>query len=161
VLVALVLRWPLTPWDGRADLVVSDVRRSAINLEYFAPTFAEVLASSPAAPEGASTVVGAPERDQRDSTLLVSSRSVSRIVVEQGATLLDVGDLYAAILAAGGPEGLLPGPTVLHDANVDRPRERFEFLEISKPTALGAIELVPLEAHEAAGAWLLEIRDAR
>jgi hypothetical protein len=159
--VAVAIRWPLTPWDERADRLVADVRRSAVNLDHFAGTFSEVLASTPAPPDGAFEAVGAPERDQRDSTLLVSSRSVSRVVVEQGSTLLDVGDLYAAILAAGTPEEMLPGPTVLHDSNVDRPRERFEFLEVSSPTSIGGLELVPLEVDAEAGAWLLEIRDAR
>lgn len=159
--VAMAIRWPLTPWDERADRVAADVRRSAINLDYFAGTFAELLASAPAPPDGAFDVVGAPERDQRDSALLVSSRSFSRVVVEQDSTLLDVGDLNAAILAAGTPEELLPGPTALHDGNVDRPRERFEFLEVSRPTPIGGLELVPLEVHAEAGAWLVEIRDAR
>lgn len=160
-IVAVAIRWPLTPWDERADRLAADVRRSAVNLDHFAGTFAEVLASAPAPPDGAFEAVGAPERDQRDSTLLVSSRSASRVVVEQGSTLLDVGDLYAAILAAGTPEEMLPGPTVLHDSNVDRPRERFEFLEVSSPTSIGGLELVPLEVDAEAGAWLLEIRDAR
>jgi hypothetical protein len=158
---AAVLRWPLVPWDARADRIAADVRASSANLDGLEGTFGEVLASAPPVPDDAWTVVGAPERDQRVSTLLVSSRSVSRVAVEQGASLLDVGDLYAALLEAGSPGRLLPGPTVLHDSNVDRPREMFEFLEVSRPTPVGGVAIVPIQVTPSLGVWMHELRDAR
>ncbi len=158
---ALLLRWPVVPWDARAERVVADVRQSSANLAGFGDRFASVLAAAPERPDDTWSVVGAPERDQRASVLLVPSRSVSRVAVEQQASLLDVGDLYAALLEAGTPGRLLPGPTVLHDASVDRPREQFEFLEVSQSSPVGAIVVSPLEAYPSLGVWLHQLLDAR
>ena len=88
--------------------------------------------------------------------LVVPTLERPRFAVDAGLPLDRVGGTGAAALVAG--DGFLPdGRIVVHDATVDLPVEAFRVLEVTQPTAVGGLTIVPVLADPTAGLWVLWI----
>jgi hypothetical protein len=108
-------------------------------------------------------VTSAPTVDFATATVLVPSRDVSRIAVEDDGRVTDVADLYAFLLHATIGD-LQTGQYVFHDSAVDRPIALFSPLELG-PEEFATVQGVRLETRfetsesaDGTRAWLLMVR---
>jgi hypothetical protein len=69
-----------------------------------------------------------------------------------------VRDLFLATRAAPLDRALAGSAAVLHDADGDRPPERFAPLSVTTPTVVGAVELEPLRADPGRGLYVHRVR---
>jgi hypothetical protein len=127
--------WPLAPAD---PLVGSTLDR---NTRLSANTAAAVATLGPvAARPGAVITASGPQR--------------VRVAVELGLPLGRVRDLFLARRAAPLDRALAGSAAVFHDADGDRPRERFAALSTTTPTRVGAVRLVPLRVDPRTGLYV-------
>jgi hypothetical protein len=127
--------WPLAPAD---PLVGSTLDR---NTRLSANTAAAVATLGPVA--------------ARPGTIITASGPQRvRVAVELGLPLGRVRDLFLARRAAPLDRALAGSAAVFHDADGDRPRERFAALSTTTPTRVGAVRLVPLRVDPRTGLYV-------
>ncbi|HEV3013265.1 MAG TPA: hypothetical protein VG499_08335 [Actinomycetota bacterium] len=127
--------WPLAPGD---PLVGSTLDRDT-RLSTNTATAISVLAPVAAEPGSVVTVSG-PQR--------------LRVAVELGLPLERVRDLFLATLATPLDRALPGSAAVFHDADGDRPPERFAPLSTTAPTRVGPVELIPLRTDPEQGLYV-------
>ena len=135
VLLMGVACWPLAPGD---PLVGSTLDRDT-RLSANTATAISVLAPVAAEPGSVVTVSG-PQR--------------LRVAVELGLPLERVRDLFLATLATPLDRALPGSAAVYHDADGDRPPERFAPLSTTVPTRVGPVELIPLRTDPEQGLYV-------
>jgi hypothetical protein len=135
VLLVGLACWPLAPGD---PLVGSTLDRDT-RLSANTATAISVLAPVAAEPGSVVTVSG-PQR--------------LRVAVELGLPLERVRDLFLATLATPLDRALPGSAAVFHDADGDRPSERFAPLSTTVPTRVGPVELIPLRTDPEQGLYV-------
>jgi len=133
--------WPLAPWDPGVDSTLDRDTRLSAN----AATAVGVLRPVAGEP-GAIVAVSGPQR--------------VRVALELGLPLDRVRDLFLATQAAPLDRGLAGSVAVFHDADGDRPPERFAPLSVTTPTTVGTVELEPLRTDPGRGLYVHRVRDA-
>lgn len=134
--------WPLAPWDPGVDSTLDrDTRLSA----------------------NAATAVGVlrPVAGEPGTIVAVSGPQRVRVALELGLPLDRVRDLFLATRAAPLDRALAGSAAVFHDADGDRPPERFAPLSVTTPTAVGTVELEPLRTDPGRGLYVHRVREAR
>jgi hypothetical protein len=134
VLVGLAC-WPLAPSDPLVDSTLDRDTRLSANTA----TAVAVLAQVTAEPGTVVTVSG-PQR--------------LRVAVELGLPLDRVRDLFLAGRSAPLDRALAGSAAVFHDADGDRPAERFAPLSTTVPARVGEVELVPLRTDPERGLYV-------
>jgi hypothetical protein len=127
--------WPLAPADPLVDSTLDRDARLSANTA----TAIAVLAPVAAEP-GAVLAVSGPQR--------------VRVAVELGLPLGQVRDLFLAGRATPLDRALVGSAAVFHDADGDRPPERFAPLSTTVPTRVGRVELVPLRTDPGRGLYV-------
>jgi hypothetical protein len=140
VLLAGVACWPLAPADPLVDSTLARDRRLSAN----AATAIDALRPVAAEPGTVITASG-PQR--------------VRVAIELGLPLGRVRDLFLAGLAAPLDQALAGSAAVFHDADGDRPTERFAPLSTTVPTRVDGVELVPLRTDPGRGLYVLRVRN--
>jgi hypothetical protein len=135
LLLVGVACWPLAPGD---PVVSSTLDRDA-RLSANTATAIGVLATVAAEPGSVVTASG-PQR--------------LRVAVELALPLERVRDLFLAGRAAPLDRALAGSAAVFHDADGDRPPERFAPLSTTVPTRVGEVELVPLRTDPERGLYV-------
>ena len=134
VLVGLAC-WPLAPGDPLVDSTLDRDTRLSANTA----TAIAVLAQVTAEPGTVVTVSG-PQR--------------LRVAVELGLPLDRVRDLFLAGRSAPLDRALAGSAAVFHDADGDRPVERFAPLSTTVLSRVGEVELVPLRTDPERGLYV-------
>ena len=148
VLVAAAI-WPIASLNASFRSSARAQRLLAERADRTLPVIACLLRSVPGSHDVA-TAQAAVDR----TVLLVPTLERPRFVVDADVPLDRVGGTPLAWLAAG--PGFLPsGRVIVHDRLGDRPAETFAVLEVSTPTPVGAVTLVPVLADPTAGLWVL------
>jgi hypothetical protein len=140
-LLVAVACWPLAPWDAGVDSTLDRDTRLSAN----AATAIGVLRPVAAEP-GAVVAVSGPQR--------------VRVALELGLPLDRVRDLFLATRAAPLDRALAGSAAVFHDADGDRPPERFGPLSVTTPTTVGTVELEPLRTDPGRGLYVHRVREA-
>jgi len=135
VLLVGVACWPLAPADPLVDSTLDRDRRLSAN----AATAIEVLRPVAAEPGTIITASG-PQR--------------VRVAVELGLPLSRVRDLFLAGLRGPLDQALVGSAAVFHDADGDRPIERFAPLSKRVPTRVGGVQLEPLPTNRGRGLYV-------
>jgi hypothetical protein len=133
--------WPLAPWDPGVDSTLDrDTRLSA----------------------NAATAVGVlrPVAEEPGTIVAVSGPQRVRVALELGLPLDRVRDLFLAARAAPLDRALAGSAAVFHDADGDRPPERFAPLSVTTPTTVGTVELEPLRTDPRRGVYVHRVREA-
>jgi hypothetical protein len=131
--------WPLAPWDPGVDATLDRDTRLSAN----AATAVGVLRPVAAEP-GTVVAVSGPQR--------------VRVALELGLPLDRVRDLFLAARAAPLDRALAGSAAVFHDADGDRPPERFTPLSVTTPATLGTVELEPLRTDPGRGLYVHRVR---
>ena len=134
VLVGLAC-WPLAPGDPLVDSTLDRDTRLSANTA----TAIAVLDQVTAEPGTVVTASG-PQR--------------VRVAVELGLPLGRVRDLFLAGRSAPLDRALAGSDAVFHDADGDRPVERFVPLSTTVPSRVGEVELVPLRTDPERGLYV-------
>jgi hypothetical protein len=134
VLVGLAC-WPLAPGDPLVDSTLDRDTRLSANTA----TAIAVLGQVTAEPGTVVTASG-PQR--------------LRVAVELGLPLDRVRDLFLAGRSAPLDRALAGSAAVFHDADGDRPVERFAPLATTVPSRVGQVELVPLRTDPERGLFV-------
>ena len=142
VLLVGVACWPLAPGDPLVDSTLDRDTRLSANTA----TAVDVLAPVAAEP-GAVVAASGPQR--------------VRVAVELGLPLDRVRDLFLAGRAAPLDHALTGSAAVFHDADGDRPTERFAPLSTTVPTRVGDLQLVPLRTDPGRGLYVHRVAGAR
>jgi hypothetical protein len=140
VLLVGVACWPLAPGDP----VVSSTLDRDTRLSANAATAIGVLAPV-AAEQGTIVTASGPQR--------------VRVAVELGLPLERVRDLFLAGRAAPLDQALAGSAAVFHDADGDRPTERFAPLSVTAPRRVGNVELVPLRTDPGRGLYVHRVEE--
>jgi hypothetical protein len=141
VLLAAVACWPLAPWDqGVASTLDRDTRLSAN-----AATAVAVLR---------------PVAEEPGTTVAVSGPQRVRVALELGLPLDRVRDLFLATRTAPLDRALAGTAAVFHDADGDRPPERFAPLSVTTPTTVGTVTLEPLRTDPGRGLYVHRVRES-
>jgi hypothetical protein len=127
--------WPLAPGDPLVDSTLDRDTRLSANTA----TAIAVLAQVTAEPGTVVTASG-PQR--------------VRVAVELGLPLDRVRDLFLAGRSAPLDRALAGSAAVFHDADGDRPVERFAPLSTTVPSRVGQVELVPLRTDPERGLYV-------
>ena len=127
--------WPLAPGDPVVDSTLDRDTRLSANTA----TAVAVLAQVTAEPGTVVTVSG-PQR--------------LRVAVELGLPLDRVRDLFLAGRSAPLDRALAGSAAVFHDADGDRPVERFAPLSTTVSSRVGEVELVPLRTDPERGLYV-------
>jgi hypothetical protein len=135
VLLVGVACWPLAPADPLVDSTLDRDRRLSANTA----TAIDVLRPVAADPGTIITVSG-PQR--------------VRVAVELGLPLGRVRDLFLAGLTDPLDQALAGSAAVFHDADGDRPTERFAPLSTTVPRRVGKVELEPLRTDPGRGLYV-------
>jgi hypothetical protein len=134
--------WPLAPNDPLVDSTLDrDTRLSAntaIAIGVLAP-----LAADP----GTVLTVSGPQR--------------LRVAVELDLPLGRVRDLFLAGRSGPLDRALAGSAAVFHDADGDRPPERFAALSTTAPTRVGRVRLVPLHTDPTEGLYVHRVEEPR
>jgi hypothetical protein len=139
VLLIGVACWPLAPAD---PLVGSTLNRDT-RLSRNAATAVGALRPVAAEP-GAVVTVSGPQR--------------VRVALELGLPLGRARDLFLATRAEPLDRALAGSAAVFHDADGDRPPERFAPLSVTSPTTVGTVEVEPLRTDPGRGLYVLRVR---
>jgi hypothetical protein len=91
---------------------------------------------------------------ERGSVITASGPQRVRVAVELGLPLDRVRDLFLAGRVAPLDRALAGSAAVFHDADGDRPPERFAPLSTTTPTRVGTLTLVPLHTDPAQGLYV-------
>ena len=140
LLLVGVACWPLAPGDP----VVSSTLDRDTRLSANAATAIGVLAPV-AAEQGTIVTASGPQR--------------VRVAVELGLPLERVRDLFLAGRAAPLDQALAGSAAVFHDADGDRPTERFAPLSVTVPRRVGKVELVPLRTDPGRGLYVHRVEE--
>jgi hypothetical protein len=140
VLLVGVACWPLAPGDP----VVSSTLDRDTRLSANAATAIGVLAPV-AAEQGTIVTASGPQR--------------VRVAVELGLPLERVRDLFLAGRAAPLDQALAGSAAVFHDADGDRPTERFAPLSVTVPRRVGKVELVPMRTDPGRGLYVHRVEE--
>jgi hypothetical protein len=127
--------WPLAPWDPTVDSTLDRDTRLSAN----AATAVQLLRPLAAEP-GTVLAVSGPQR--------------VRVAMELGLPLGRVRDLFLAVRAEPLDRALAGAAAVFHDADGDRPPERFAPLSATTPTTVGTVELSPLRTDPGRGLYV-------
>ena len=140
VLLAGLACWPLAPGDPLVDSTLDRDTRLSAN------TAIAVAALRPVAAEPGTVIAASgPQR--------------VRVAVELDLPLDRVRDLFLAGRAAPLDRALAGSAAVFHDADGDRPTDRFAPLSVSTPTRVGAIELLPLRTDADRGLYVHRVAE--
>jgi hypothetical protein len=140
VLLVAVACWPLAPWDlGVESTLDRDTRLSAN-----AATAVAVLR---------------PVAEEPGTIVAVSGPQRVRVALELGLPLGRVRDLFLATRTAPLDRALAGAAAVFHDADGDRPPERFAPLSVTTPTTVGAVMLEPLRTDPGRGLYVHRVRE--
>jgi hypothetical protein len=132
--------WPLAPNDPLVDSTLDrDTRLSANTATAIA------LLAPVAADPGTVVTVSGPQR--------------LRVAVELDLPLDRVRDLFLAGRSAPLDRALAGSAAVFHDADGDRPPERFAVLSTTTPTRVGSVRLVPLRTDPAKGLYVHRVEE--
>jgi hypothetical protein len=142
VLLVGVAGWPLAPADPLVDATLDRDTRLSANTA----TAIDVLGPVAATPGTVVTVSG-PQR--------------VRVAVELGLPLGRVRDLFLAGRSDPLDRALAGSVAVFHDADGDRPTERFAPLSTAVPSRVGEVELVPLRADAERGLYVHRVAEGR
>jgi len=135
VLLVGVACWPPAPADPLVDSTLDRDRRLSAN------TATAVDALRPVAAEPGTVIAASgPQR--------------VRVAVELGLPLDRVRDLFLAGLADPLDRALAGSDAVFHDADGDRPGERFAPLSTTTATRVGDVDLVPLRTDPGRGLYV-------
>jgi hypothetical protein len=136
VLLVAIACWPLAPWvDSTLD---RDTRLSAN-----AATAVAVLR---------------PVAEEPGSIVAVSGPQRVRVALELGLPLGRVRDLFLATRTAPLDRALAGTAAVFHDADGDRPPERFAPLSVTTPTTVGTVTLEPLRTDPGRGLYVHRVK---
>jgi hypothetical protein len=135
VLLVGVACWPLAPWDPAVDSTLDRDTRLSANVA----TAVGVLRPVAANP-GASVTSSGPQR--------------VRVALELGLPLDRVRDLFLATRTAPLDQALAGSAAVFHDADGDRPPDRFAPLSVTAPTTVGTVGLEPLRTDPGRGLYV-------
>jgi hypothetical protein len=127
--------WPLAPADPLVDSTLDrDTRLSA----------------------NTATAIGVlrPVAAEPGSVLTVSGPQRLRVAVELDLPLGRVRDLFLTGRAVPLDRALAGSAAVFHDADGDRPAERFSPLSVTAPTTVGRVEVVPLRTDPERGLYV-------
>ena len=91
------------------------------------------------------------------TVMAVSGPQRVRVALELGVPLGRVRDLYLAALASPLDQALAGTAAVFHDADGDRPAERFAPLSVTRPARVGTVTVVPLRADPGRGLYVLRV----
>ncbi|HEX6678521.1 MAG TPA: hypothetical protein VF486_26320 [Actinomycetes bacterium] len=140
VLLVGAAGWPLAPVDPVVRSTLDRDTRLSANA---AAAVAELrpFAERP----GAVVVASGPQR--------------VRVALELDLPLGRVRDLYLAALHAPLDRALAGSVAVYHDADGDRPAERFAPLSADTPARVGALRVVPVHADPERGLYVLAVED--
>ena len=127
--------WPLAPADPLVDSTLDRDTRLSANT-------------------AAAITVLAPVAAEPGSVLTVSGPQRLRVAVELGLPLERVRDLFLAGRAAPLDRALAGSTAAFHDADGDRPPERFAPLSTTVPTRVGEVELIPLRTDPGRGLYV-------
>jgi hypothetical protein len=132
--------WPLAPADPMVGSTLDRDTRLSAN------TATAINALRPVAAEpGTVLVVSGPQR--------------LRVAVELGLPLDRVRDLFLAARAAPLDRALAGSGAVFHDADGDRPPERFGRLSTTVPVRVGGVELVPVRTDPGRGLYVHRVEE--
>jgi hypothetical protein len=134
--------WPLAPWDPVVDSTLDRDTRLSAN----AATAAQVMRPLAAEP-GTVLAVSGPQR--------------VRVAMELDLPLGRVRDLFLAARTQPLDRALTGTVAVFHDADGDRPPERFAPLSATTPTTVGTVELLPLRTDPGRGLYVHRVGNAR
>jgi hypothetical protein len=132
--------WPLAPWDPAVGATLDRDTRLSAN----AATAVAVLRPLAGEP-GAVVAVSGPQR--------------VRVALELGLPLDRVRDLFLATRATPLDRALAGTAAVFHDADGDRPPERFAPLSVTTPTRVGTVDLEPLRTDPGRGLYVQRVRE--
>ena len=140
VLLVGVACWPLAPADPLVDSTLARDRRLSAN---------------------AATAIDAlrPEAAEPGTVITPSGPQRVRVAIELGLPLGRVRDLFLAGLSGPLDQALAGSAAVFHDADGDRPAERFAPLSTTVPTRVGGVEVVPLRTDAKVGLYVLRVRN--
>ncbi|HZA83508.1 MAG TPA: hypothetical protein VFC13_18915, partial [Actinomycetes bacterium] len=96
----------------------------------------------------------APVAADPGTVVTVSGPQRLRVAVELNLPLGRVRDLFLAGRSAPLDRALAGSAAVFHDADGDRPPERFAVLSTTTPTRIGSVRLVPLRTDPADGLYV-------
>ena len=161
--VGIALTWAPLPFDRSAMAGLAEARDSSQAVAQVMEILRSPLQGAASAEGPVGQVASAPTVDFATATVLVPSRDVSRVAVEDDGRVTDVADLYAFLLHATIGD-LKTGQYVFHDSAVDRPVALFSPLELG-PDEFATVQGVQLEtrfeapqAPDGTRAWLLMVR---
>ena len=100
----------------------------------------------------------APVTAEPGTVVTASGPQRVRVAVELGLPLGRVRDLFLAGLSAPLDQALAGSAAVFHDADGDRPTERFVPLSTTVPTRVGEVELVPVRTDPGRGLYVHRVR---
>jgi hypothetical protein len=132
--------WPLAPADPLVESTLDRDTRLSANTA----TAIGVLGPVAAEPGSVVTVSG-PQR--------------LRVAVELDLPLDRVRDLFLAGLTLPLDRALAGSAAVFHDADGDRPTDRFAPLSVTTPTTVGGVELVPLHTDPPNGLYVHRVEE--
>ncbi len=98
-----------------------------------------------------------PFAEQPGAVVVASGPQRVRVALELGLPLGRVRDLYLAALHAPLDHALAGGVAVYHDADGDRPAERFAPLSVDAPARIGTLRVVPVHADPERGLYVLRV----
>ena len=138
VLLVGVACWPLAPADPLVDSTLARDRRLSANTATAIDTLRPVAA-------------------QPGTVITTSGPQRVRVAVELGLPLDRVRDLFLAGLTSPLDQALAGSTAVFHDADGDRPTERFAPLSTTTETRVGGVELVPMRTDPRVGLYVLRV----
>jgi hypothetical protein len=142
VLLVGLACWPLAPTD---PLVASTLDRDT---RLSANTATAIATLAPIAAEPGTVITSSgPQR--------------VRVAVELGLPLDRVRDLFLATRSAPLDQALAGSAAVFHDADGDRPPERFAPLTTTVERRVGGVRVIPLRAEPGVGLYVLRVENAR
>jgi hypothetical protein len=159
-LVAVALSHPFVPFDANIRDQLAEEARSQRAVASAVPVVRDALGRLPGARDPVPGVSWWTSTPPHVIAVFAPGLSRPRLAVD-----LDLPLSRIAGIETGVPdppvEGIpRPGQIYVHDRRADRPEARYSFLEVSSPTPLGDVVLVPLLADETRGLWVIEIRAA-
>jgi hypothetical protein len=139
VLLVAAAGWPLAPADPMVRSTLDRDTRLSAN----AATAVDELR---------------PFARRPDAVVVVSGPQRVRVALELGLPLGRVRDLYLAALNAPLDRALAGSTAVYHDADGDRPVERFAPLSVDRPARIGGLQVVPVHADPGRGLYVLAVK---
>jgi hypothetical protein len=138
VLLVGVACWPLAPADPLVDSTLDRDRRLSAN---------------------AATAIDAlrPLATQPGTVITASGPQRVRVALELGLPLDRVRDLFLDTRTAPLDQALAGSAAIFHDADGDRPTERFAPLSTTTDTWVGSLRLAPLRTDRRVGLYVLGI----